>query len=284
MMSKPVAAAAALILAAAAGPLYAAAPAGTPAPRTFSQSLAATGLSAVHLVTGVGDVHVTGAATDKVTVTVSAEAGQGGHFIFNWTSGPSGSSLPAGLHLVTARAGQTLTIRLAGASNKQVVVTTPSGGRGITINGSGWKAQWHVVLPARLALTLDGDVGSADVRGIRGGLTAKLSVGTLTATLPAGPVSADVGVGKISADVGSPDYGDVSLTAGVGDVAFTVRGSKVETGYEHHITAGSQHVTGPGTTRYRLAVGTGHVELNLGSGAAVQSPGSSGSGAQGGEH
>lgn len=257
------------ILAAAPGTLFAA---GTPAQGalpTFTAQAPATGVTAVDLTVGVGDVSVSAGKADTVKVTVAAEPGGGGHFIFNWTTGTSSGGIPADLHLVVKRRGTDLVVRLAGAGGNDSgpVVVNPMGTIG---GGASWKGHWTLVLPARLAMTLKGGVGKFSVSGLAGGLTAKIGVGDLDAALVNGPVDASIGVGKISADVANPDYGDITLTAGVGDVTFTVKGKKVDTGYQHHFTSATQHAQGAGTTSYRLEAGTGHVELNLGVKGALQ--------------
>lgn len=260
-MNQRIAILVAAILAASPGALYAAtAPA--QAPQTFTATAPATGLTAVELTVGVGDVSVSAGKADTVKITVTAEPGGSGHFIFNWTTGTSSGPIPADLHLVTERQGTRLVVRLVGGNGAGggPVIVSPMG----TMGDHNWKGHWSLVVPPRLALSLKGGVGKFSISGIAGGLTAKVGVGDVEAALVSGPVDASIGVGKISADVASPEYGDVTLTTGVGDVSFTVNGSKVDSGYEHHFTSATQHAQGTGTTAYRLEAGTGHVELNLG--------------------
>lgn len=267
---------AAALLASVPGSLLAATAPKSP-PQAFTANVPAAGIDSVKLTFGVGDVSVTTGRTDTIRIKVSAEAGgPGGHFIFHWTTGPgtSGAAIPTDLHLVAERQGSELDVHLAGGTKDEggPIVISPLGTTG---GDHGWKGHWTLVLPARLALSLKGGVGSVKVSGLAGGLTAKMGVGSISAALANGPVDASVGVGKIAADVATAAYGDVTLTTGVGDVAFTVAGRKVSDGYEHHITSATQHASGTGSAAYRLEAGTGHVELNLGYKGPLQAGGDS---------
>lgn len=269
-MRHPIAFLAAVLLAGAPGALYAAGAAQAGPTRSFATEVPATGLARVKLVVGVGSVDVKAGPVDAVKVTVTALPGNHGHFIFNWSTGTSAGAIPADLHLVTEREGKTLVIRLAGADGSSSGHAIVIGPFGTESGNNGWKGDWTVVLPARLALALEGGVGSFRIRGVAGGVNAKIGVGSLDATLPNGPATIDNGVGRVKLDVASAAYGTVDLTAGVGDVAFTVNGRTNRTGYEHRFVASTQQVTGSGHTNYTLKVGTGHVVLNLGvNGAAA---------------
>ncbi|MGH8128802.1 MAG: hypothetical protein ACRETC_10690 [Gammaproteobacteria bacterium] len=247
----------------------------TDATKTFSATAPATGLTSVKLTAGVGTVHVTTANTGTVSIKAKAEPGNHMHFIFDWTTGPSANTLPADLHLVTRREGSQLIISLAtGAGSAPAAASADTGHDRTTFNigghsyntgdNSGWKADWTLVLPARLALDLTVGVGKAQVGGVSGGVQARIGVGKLNITLPQGPVQANVGVGKINAFVTSADYGNVKLTAGVGHVEFDVNGQRNKTGYEKHFTAAEQKTSGSGKTDYTLKSGVGDVELELG--------------------
>ncbi|MGH8427583.1 MAG: hypothetical protein ACRES7_06335 [Gammaproteobacteria bacterium] len=284
-MNPKIVLAAILTLAGAPLPLHAATNANDNAntTRTFSQKLSAAGLDGVKLTVNVGDVRVTTADTDTVSITAQAQPGGNGHFIFDWTTGPSANAVPADLQLVAERQGTQLVVRLASAagsassaatvnpaasaSGKHIMTFTLGGKMTFTDGGdeSGWKADWTLVLPRRLALDLKTGVGSVEINGIAGGLKANIGVGKLSAQLPQGPLNAKVGVGNISAAIASADYSAVDLSAGVGDVGFTVNGHKNSTNYEHQFTAASQHLDGSGTTAYTLKAGVGHVTLDLGS-------------------
>lgn len=249
-----------------------AAPGHSGVPSRFTANVPATGLKSVDLTAEVGDVEVTAGKADTVKIVVTAIAGTPGHFIFNWTTATAGTPLPADLHLVTERKGDTLVVHLAGAQTagsaqtaNHVLVVSPFGAAHGHLTG-----HWQVVLPARLAFSLKSGVGHVRVSGLAGGLRAELGVGDLQANLPGGPVSVEAGVGKVEVTVASPDYGSVALTAGVGDVVFTVNGKKIRTGYQRSFVASTQHLSGPGRTDYTLKVGTGHVVLNLGAAGDVQ--------------
>lgn len=244
--------------------------------RTFTQTVSAAGLTSVALDATVGDIRVTTADTDTVSIKAAAEPGSRMHFIFDWTTGPAANKLPADLHLIAARKGSRLVIGLATAAGTASLpasaASAASAGHHIIIiggnsYGSGehsWKADWTLVLPTRLALELNTGVGKATVSGVGGGVQAKIGVGKLDLRLPRGPMDATVGVGNVEAAIGSADYGKVSLAAGVGHVSFEVNGHTIRTGYQHHFTSAEQKLNGPGKTAYKLKAGVGHVNLRLG--------------------
>src|SRR5699024_983684 len=210
----------------------AATPAANPASRNFAATIPAAGLTRVRLGAMVGQVHVRAGATNAVKIRVHAEPHGQGHFIFEWTYGPSTNTLPAGLHLVSRRVDGTLYLCLAskrangcklnvkapsaktknaGVQKGRTIVINPFSGQ-VAANGGnhpGWESDWTITLPARLALKLDLDVGKADIAGVVGGVNAQVDVGKLDATLPRGPLAGSVDVGSIEAEVGSADYGAV---------------------------------------------------------------------------
>lgn len=260
-------------------PLSLASQAGTtkaPVEQTFSNIQDASGLKNVDLEVKIGQIRITAGSADKVAITAAATANRNMHFIFDWTTGKSGNALPRGLHLVTRRDGDTLRVSLESdeTSAKQTNTVEPgsstNGDQGpisIHVDGDhsvGWKSNWTVTLPARLALKLKVGVGKATVLGLSGGLNAKIGVGKLAAGLKNGPIEANVGVGDINADVMDADYGNVHLSAGVGHVEFYVNGQQNTTGFEQHLTASSQKLTGGGKTPYTLKAGVGHIKLQLG--------------------
>ncbi|HEX5314967.1 MAG TPA: hypothetical protein VFX38_08705 [Gammaproteobacteria bacterium] len=260
--------------------------------KTLSRTVDAAGLASVRLDADVGSITVRAGKTNTVHVEATASPANHGHFIFDWTFGPPVNELPPDLRLVTARRGTELVICLAsstsgckavteaaeeataGSGHRRVTVVAPGGGFHVEYGGdsnTAWKADWTLVVPARLALELRSGVGSADISGVGGGLQAHIGVGKVDAVLPRGPVSVNVGVGDADITVASPDYGSVHLAAGVGDVSFEVNGNKNTTGYDHQFTAASQELDGPGGPAYTLKAGVGHVKLALGEHAGPHS-------------
>lgn len=242
-----------------------------PAVQNFSNTVDAKGLKAVNLEVKAGEVGITTNSSDKIIIKASATAGtENVHFIFNWTTGKSPNALPPGLHLVVHRDNGTLMVSLEsdGTSPDATMTINPVTGS-VSVNGNGhsspgWKSDWTVSLPPRLALDLKVGMGKATVRGLAGGLRAKIGMGELHTWLPQGPIDASVGMGDIKAYVRSSDYGNVDLSAGVGNVEFYVRNQKNSTGFEQHWTASSQKLSGAGKTAYTLKAGMGQIKLNLG--------------------
>ncbi len=242
----------------------------------FSNTTAsAAGLTGVKLTAGVGSIHIL-----RRRVRIPWHQGRRGterqhalHLRLDHRT--LRQLLPAGLHLVTRREGSQLVVSLAtGAGSAASASSADSGHKKTTIDVSGhtyttgdnpgWKANWTLVLPVRLALDLTVGVGKAQITGVGGGLRARIGVGKLTAQLPRGPVDANVGVGDVKAFITGADYGTVKLTAGVGHVEFDVNGQRNKTGYTSHFTSAEQQVNGSGKTGYSLKSGVGHVDLEIG--------------------
>lgn len=243
----------------------------TNATQAFKSTLPAAGIDKLKLEVKVGQVTIKTSKADSVDIKSVATASEQMHFIFHWTMGNGADKLPPDLHLVTHREGDTLVVGLASKGEKLDVEAgsggTSGGGINIHVNGGshpGWKSDWTIVLPARLAVDLVVGVGKARIDGLAGGLRAKVGVGKLDAWLPQGPIDANVGVGSVKAWVRSDDYGTVALSSGVGPVEFDVRGKRNETGYNKEFTSAKQSLTGPGKTAYKLTTGVGHVELKVG--------------------
>lgn len=244
--------------------------------RTFSKTTPAAGIKTLKLDVKVGTVNVTTSKTDNVGINVSATPRDSMHFIFDWSSGNGPpNQLPAGMHLVAQRQGDTLVVSMeSGASGKSgsSAATTSSdnwnvGSVHIHTDGSGdnnWKGDWTITVPARLALDLKVGVGDLKIHGTAGGLRADVGMGKLAAELAKGPIRANVGMGSLTARVLDDDYGTVSLSAGVGTVAFKIHGKQDEAGYQKEFTSAKQEVNGPGKTSYKLQSGLGSVELDIG--------------------
>ncbi|MDN5864142.1 MAG: hypothetical protein L0I62_02845 [Gammaproteobacteria bacterium] len=251
--------------------------------RSFEKTVPAAGVTRLKLDNVVGDVHVTATDTNAIKVKVKVKPGNHAHFIFDWVQGDQpANELPKDLHLITNTADGTLTLCLASmqretgdcaieaanaassARKSADVVITPMGTFKTDGSNQGWKANWTIVVPARLSVVLKLGVGDLEIRGIAGGLSVKIGVGDIDARLPRGPVTAEIGVGDIDAAIAASDYGNVQLTAGVGDITFQVEGQEVRRGYEHHFTASQQSLTGSGTTDYKVEAGVGDIDLKLG--------------------
>lgn len=261
----------ALSLAALSAPIFAA----NANSHSFEKTVPAAGISRLDLEGSVGEVHIKAADTDTIKVKAEAKPGNHIHFIFDWTVGnkPAGQ-LPEGLHLVMASANGTLTPCLtvvpgnsgcsaelaassSSAQHSTSVTIGPLGNVRVNNSNHSWKADWTIVVPAHLAVKLKLNVGSAEVQGIAGGLSAKINVGHLNATLPRGPIDAKVDVGHIDAKVGSADYGPVKLQSNIGDTTFSVHG-------RHIATPQKQTLHGSGETSYTLTTNIGHIGLELG--------------------
>lgn len=243
-----------------------------PLTQQFNSTVPATGVSRIKIEVQVGQVRILAAKTESIEIRSVASASHNQmHFIFDWSAGNPEQPLPQGLHLVTRQQGDTLVVELRSDEDGSVA---PDAG---TANGGGdedklktghgpfgWKSDWTVRMPAGIAVDLVLGAGEADIYGLSGGVSANVGAGKLDAQLAKGPLEAKVGAGEVTASVLSADYGSVSLSSGVGNVEFEVRGSPERTGYDRSIIGARQSLTGTGDTAYKLTAGAGQVGLKLG--------------------
>ncbi|GLP95166.1 hypothetical protein [Paraferrimonas sedimenticola] len=123
----------------------------------------------------------------------------------------------------------------------EVVVNRSNGVTRIELNEQEDVNQaWTVYLPQSMAFNLDIGVGDARINGVEG------------------DINVDMGVGSVRVDGAHPDYSQVKLAAGVGDVSVSadINGSE-----NRHVVGGDYSYRGQGDTEVKVDVGVGDVRL-----------------------
>ena len=122
--------------------------------------------------------------------------------------------------------------------------------------------EWEIRAPARLSVHARVEVGDLIVEGTAGDLDLSAGVGKILVDSGRGGVLADVGVGDVSVKSRSTSYGNVKLSANVGNTKLIVLGHRVV----HGKTPGPGNrvaLEGPGRDEFELKSNVGSVELEI---------------------
>lgn len=216
-------------------------------PRSLQADLDTTGVAKLGLDVGVGEVHVTASPDDRLHVVVTLRQKEREFlWFFHWMSQGSTRSI-AGAKLKEERQGDRLNLSL----------DYPHLGDQDDI-----KQEWEVQAPARLALDADMKVGELSIKGLAGGVTARLDVGELSIDAPKGAIDGIVNVGEIRAKSGSAVHGKISLSSTIGEALLYINGE--QSGYHMHGGLGnSVRVDGAGPDAMNLSVNVGEASLRI---------------------
>ena len=227
-------------------PLAAQADPAVSSPRTLKADVAGAGVNTVALEVGVGELHVTASADDKVHVQVTLRQKEREFlWFFHWMDGGTDDQIAA------AAIQQK-------SSGDRLILSLSYPHRG----DSNLKQEWDVQLPARMKLDAVMEVGELGVQGVAGGVGAKLNVGEVSIDVPQGSIDASVDVGEIRAKTATARHGSIELATNIGDAVLVMQGS--ESGYHEHGGLGT-HVSldGSGPDAMQLKVTIGDVSLHV---------------------
>ena len=216
--------------------------------RTLQADIPAAGISQLTLSTGVGELHVTPSSDDAVHVNVVLrQKSVQFMWFFHWMSSSSAKQM-AEITLNRQQQGDQLSISLDYPGS---------------LDSGDVKQEWHVQVPARLALGVAMKVGQASIKGIAGGVSAGLNVGQLDVSVPRGTLSAEVNVGQIRAVSASTRPGDISLSTTIGDATLYMNGKFVGHAGARSGLGRSINVSGAGADSMKLNVNVGEVSLHI---------------------
>lgn len=122
------------------------------------------------------------------------------------------------------------------------------------------RERWEVEVPEDVASTVRVNVGSADLRGLLGGLDAEVNVGELRLTLGAGDVRAYANVGTVVAEVDGERFARAELSANLGEVGAELVGRKLS-GQAALPPSARLVLEGTGRANYSLGANVGSVRL-----------------------
>lgn len=119
---------------------------------------------------------------------------------------------------------------------------------------------WEVEVPEQVATAVRINVGSADVRGLPGGVSVEVNVGDLRLSLGSGDARAHANVGNVIAEVDGEPFARAELSANLGEVAAELGGRRLPG--EAALPPSSRLVLeGSGKARYLLSANVGSVRL-----------------------
>lgn len=179
--------------------------AATPAP--FKADVPAAGLTQLKFTGVDGEAEIGVSPDDAVHVKLDLEQQKVSFlWLFRWMSDSTVRDL-AGAHLVVALHGGTLNLSVA----------YPSGDLHEDV-----KQEWTVQVPARFMVDAAMSKGRLALRGVAGGITARLEAGDITIHMPGGSLMASVGAGRLHviSDTAQPGRLSVKSTFGLAALSF----------------------------------------------------------------
>lgn len=207
--------------------------------RVLSGTYPAAGVTAVRITNGVGDVAVTAADVDQITVDVTLVPRRGGLF----SSYRNAEKEVESARLASRVSGDDLILRLESSSDEPR-----------------FEARWVVVVPAPTAIGLELGVGDVTIRGIGGGIELEIGVGDAAIEVSEGDVDVSVGVGDATVRGRADRYGSVDASGGVGGADVVVRDERI-TGEGFVGQSCSWHGDGPHSIDLEVGVGDARVVL-----------------------
>lgn len=173
--------------------------------REFSLDVPAKDLRGLILQARVGEVVITGADTDTVKIRVRLEPDE------DWFGRSDAlEERLADAELEHAVSGDTLRVNLD---------YDRSG-----IGDDDLEEEWEITLPESLAVEMELNVGSAEIRDTSGGVDAEVNVGQLQIDVLRGRIDGRVNVGELDIRSATPTPGEFDLEVNIGEARLRIDG------------------------------------------------------------
>jgi hypothetical protein len=220
----------------------------TAAPRVPERLLEHTGAlpAGVRRVTidvGTGSLVLRPSPDGRLHARVELEAVATDLKLLRWRSGKA-ETLVATAALAVERRGDALALSMSYAA--------PAGDQ--------VRERWEIEMPEDLASVVRVNVGSADVRGLPGGVDVEVNVGDLRLSLGAGDARAHANVGSVIAEVDGEPFARAELSANLGEVGAELGGRKLP-GQAALPPSSRLVLEGTGHAAYALSANVGSVRL-----------------------
>ena len=161
-----------------------------------------SGVTRVMIEVGTGSLVLRPSPDGRLHARVELEADATDLKLLRWRSGKA-EVLVASAALVVQRHGDSLQLRVG--------YPRPAGDEVREI--------WELEVPEAVATAVRVNVGSADIRGLPGGVSVEVNVGDLRLSLGAGDAHAHANVGTVVAEVDGELFAHAELSANLGEVA-----------------------------------------------------------------
>lgn len=201
------------------------------------------GVARVTLEVGTGSLVLRPSPDGRLHARVELEAAATDLKLLRWRSGGAEAQV-ASAALSVERHGDTLTLSVA--------YLKPAGDQ--------VRERWEVEVPETVATAVRVNVGSADIRGLPGGVSAEVNVGDLRLSLGAGDARAHVNVGNVVAEVDGELFARAELSANLGEVAAEIGGRRLP-GQAALPPSSRLLLEGTGQAAYALSANVGSVRL-----------------------
>lgn len=201
------------------------------------------GVAQVKLEVGTGSLVLRPSPDGRLHARVELEAAATDLKLLRWRSRRA-ETLVASATLAIERRGDMLVLSVA--------FPQPAGDQ--------VRERWEVEVPETAATAVRVNVGSADIRGLPGGVSAEMNVGDLRLSLGAGDARAQVNVGNVIAEVDGELFARVELSANLGEVAAEIGGRRLP-GQAALPPSSRLLLEGTGQAAYTLSVNVGSVRL-----------------------
>ena len=122
------------------------------------------------------------------------------------------------------------------------------------------RERWEVEVPEAMPSAVRVNVGSADIRGLPGGVDVEVNVGDLRLSLGAGDARAHANVGTVVAEVDGEHFARAELSANLGEVGAELGGRKLP-GQAALPPSSRLLLEGTGRAVYLLTANVGSVRL-----------------------
>jgi len=225
--------------------LSTAAPAAPRIPERLLEHTAALPAGADHVTieVGTGSLVLRPSPDGRLHARVELEAVSTDLKLLRWRSGGA-ETLVATASLAVAQQGTALALAVS--------YPRPAGDQVREI--------WEVEVPEQVATAVRVNVGSADVRGLPGGVSVEINVGDLRLSLGTGDARAHANVGSVIAEVDGELFARAELSANLGEVEAELGGRRVP-GQAALPPSSRLVLEGSGSARYLLSANVGSVRL-----------------------
>ena len=201
------------------------------------------GATSVQIEVGTGSLVLRPSPDGRLHARVELEAAATDLKLLRWRSSKA-EALVASATLAVVRRGEALQL--------SVSYPRPAGDQVREI--------WEVEVPEAVATAVRVNVGSADIRGLPGGVSVEVNVGDLRLSLGAGDARAHANVGTVVAEVDGELFARAELSANLGEVAAELGGRK-QPGLAALPPSSRLVIESTGHAEYTLSANVGSVRL-----------------------